>query len=169
MPIFNTILDYQEENAYKELTITSNVYNIINESYTTVRYRYGKGSSDYYSPEYAYGFSVSEIPENVKQIIIIQKEGTGKTSESSIVIAYFDVENKTVHTIKNSKKTYNDYYSDVDCAFFYVDSNEYKGHTTVKGNTYEFEPESNYVGKYVFVFTGPSESRVYYPRVFVKC
>ena len=131
-----------------------------------MRYRYGKGSSDYYSPEYAYGFSVSEIPENVKQIIIIQKEGTGRTDESSIVIAYYDVENKTVHTINNANKTYNDYYSDVDCAFFYVDSNKYEGHTTVRGNTYEFRPDSNYVGKYVFVFFG---SRVYYPRVFVKC
>ena len=102
----------------------------------------------------------------MKQIIIIQKEGSGYTDDSSIVIAYFDIENKTVHTIKNSNKTYNDYYSGVDCAFFYVDSNEYEGHTTVRGNTYEFTPDSNYVGKYVFVFY---ESRVYYPRVFVKC
>lgn len=164
MPIFNTILDYQEENAYKELTITSDPYNIINRSYTTVIYKYGDGSTNY--PDVAYGFSVSEIPKNVKQIIIIQKEGTGQTSGSSIVIAYYDVENKTVHTINNSNKTYNDYYSDIDCAFFYVDSDKYKDHTTVKGNTYSFEPDPNYVGKYVFVFTG---SRVYYPRVFVKC
>ena len=114
-----------------------------------------------------YGFSVSEIPENVKQIIIIQKQGTGSSSETGNVIVYCDVENKTVHTIKNANKQYNDSYTQ-DCAFFYLDSKNRGDHTTVKGYTLSFLPNPDYVGKYVFVFiTG--YALVYYPRVFVKC
>ena len=170
MPIFNMISGGgpQGENVYKELTITSGVRSCINKiNWGSVKYKYGEGSTDYSSLDNVYGFSVSEIPENVKEIIIIQKQGTGHSDEFASVIEYYDVENKTVHTIQNANKQNNDNYLQ-DCAFFYLDSEKYGDHTTVRDCTLSFRPNPDFVGKYVFVFT-TIDAAVYYPRVFVKC
>lgn len=165
MPLFNTVCGQHEENTYKELTITSSLYNIINRSYTTIRYMHGTNVIS--TPEYVYGFSVSEIPESVKQVIIIQKEDTKSSDYARPTILYIDVENKKVKTIEKYDTA--NYYVDVtdDVAFFRVNTTEYTGFPTVCGNTLEFSPDKEYFGKYVFCFVG--NINVYYPRVFVKC